>query len=82
MEIEHVWTLAGFLGASAFALTLKLVESSRKLQFANDEISSLRKELNTLKQEHKKCILDSQKLKSAKESEFLKPIHYDTRGIV
>ncbi len=82
MEIVHVWALASALGLAALAATLKAVEYRHELKLSNDIVSGLRKELDTLQEQHNQCISDLQKLQSAKESEFLKPIQYDTRGIV
>lgn len=82
MEIEYVWTLAAALGAAALAATLKVVEYRHELKLTNEVIAVLRKELDTLNQKNNQCISDLQKLQAAKEKEFLKPIHYDNRGVI
>jgi hypothetical protein len=82
MELIHVWTLASALGLAALAATLKAVEYRHELKLANDVISGLRQEIDTLKDQHDQCISDLEKLKTAKKDEFLKPINYPDLGIV
>jgi hypothetical protein len=82
MELIHVWALASALGLAALAATLKAVEYRHELKLANDVISSLRQEIDTLKNQNNQCVSDIEKLNAAKKDEFLKPIKYDNRGIV
>lgn len=82
MELIHVWALASALGLAALAATLKAVEYRHELKLANDVVSSLRQEIDILKNQHDKCVSDLEKLKAAKKNEFLNPIKPDTRYVV
>ena len=97
MELVHVWALAGALGLAALAATLKAVEYRHELKLSNDVVSSLRKELNMLQQQHNESVTNFQQLNSAEKEKFtnriselekqiafhnLKPINYPNKHIV
>jgi len=74
MELIHVWALASALGLTALAATLKTVEYRHELKLSNDIVSSLRKELDALQQQHNKSISNNQQFNAAEKEEFVKRI--------
>src|SRR2546425_9414027 len=75
MTPEIMWSLLVALGAIAVAAVLDSVKHRRDLHLANEELSSSRKELDSLKEHHEQTVSDLKKLHSAEIEKLTNRIH-------
>ena len=71
MTPEIMWSLLVAFGAIAVAAVLDSVKHRRDLHLANEELSSSRKQLNSLKEQHDQTISDFEKVKATTIPTFI-----------
>ena len=74
MTPEIMWSLLVSIGAIAVGAVLDAVKHRRELHLANEELSSSRKQLDVLKQNHNESISNLVKLNFTEKAELIKRI--------
>ena len=80
MTPEIMWSLLVALGAIAIAAVLQAVADSRRLHLANEELSSSRKQLDSIKQQHEQSISDLKEIHNTEIEKLSKQIPHVIHG--